>query len=365
MGNKTMPGNKYWNRESGPDIDFAKSTQPIVKNARIICLAKPNDPDNDLLYRGELPFGAKFLAVGACLEDFNVEKLLEHCGGPPNVLFVSHPDSRGPLIELLDAFPTVEWVHARSAGIDFIVSNELATRKGVIVTNAKGQFSSTLAEYTMMSCSYFAKDIPRLLRQKKEKNWVKYDVLELRGSTIGVIGYGDIGKACAKLAKAYGMKVQALRRKPKLSVDDPYCDVVYGDDSDSLNTLMATSDYIVVSAPLTNKTKGMIGSEVLKHAKKDTVIINVGRGPIIDEDALIECLVGRRIKGAALDVQSIEPLPADSLLWDLDNVLLSPHNMDQTSTFLSEATAFFININLCLFSRDEELLNIVDVEAGY
>jgi phosphoglycerate dehydrogenase-like enzyme len=223
-------------------------------------------------------------------------------------------------------------------------------------------FSSTLAEYCMMACSYFAKDLPRLMRQKNDVNWEQYPVLELRGSTLGIVGFGDIGKASAKLAKAYGMRVLGLKRNAA-SFSDPYCDHVYG--TEELNNLMAESDYILISTPLTKQTRGMISAEALSHCKHSAVVINVGRGPIIDEDALIEALSTGKIKGAGLDVMTVEPLPKSSPLWKLDNVLLSPHNMDMTLTFMRESTEFFINENLPRFLRGKELLNLVDKTAGY
>lgn len=232
----------------------------------------------------------------------------------------------------------------------------------VTLTNAKGMFSSTLAEYCMMACSYFAKDLPRLMQQKRNLHWEQYPVLELRGATLGVVGYGDIGRASAKLAKAYGMKVIGVKRNPA-SFRDEYCDVVYG--TDKLNTLMEDSDYVLISTPLTEQTRNMISKEVLSNCKPSTVIINVGRGPIIDEEALIEALQNRAIKGAGLDVMTVEPLPKSSPLWKLDNVLLSPHNMDMTLTFMRESTEFFVKENLPRWLRGMEVLNQVDKVAGY
>ena len=163
------------------------------------------------------------------------------------------------------------------------------------------------------------------MRQKQNKDWDKYSVLELRGSTMGIIGYGDIGRACAKLAKAYGMRVIALRRKPNLCYGDSYCDLAYGNQQTDLNKVMSESDYILCSAPLTKDTAGFVNKEALSHAKEGSVFINVGRGPIVDEDALIDVLKeDGKLKGAALDVMATEPLPLDSELWTLDNVLLSP-----------------------------------------
>lgn len=338
------------------------SSRPIVKPAKILSLTDVKDNANDAVNSGKLPEGATLLGIGATLDDFDVETLKKE---KPNVIFVSHPWARKPLVDLLRAFPTVEWVHARSAGIDFITSPGLA-ESDVLLTNAKGQFSSTLAEYTMMACSFFAKDLPRLMRQKREGNWTKYCVEEIRGKTMGIIGYGDIGQACAKLAKAYGMNVIALRRRPNLNTNDPYCDLTLGSDPASVHRIMAESDYILVSAPLTEDTRGLVSADALKQVKKgQAVVINVGRGPIIDEEALITCLKDGTLRGAALDVFTVEPLPKESELWSLDNVLLSPHNMDMTATFMHEASEFFVTVNLPRFMRNEEPLNPVDKAAGY
>lgn len=233
--------------------------------------------------------------------------------------------ARFVLPTMLKELPTLEWVHCRSAGIDFIVSDELsATSDNVYVTNAKGQFSSTLAEYAMMACSYFAKDLPRLMRQKKHRKWEKYDVEELRRKTMGIVGYGDIGRACAKLARVYGMRIVALRRNPHLCEGDPLCDVAYGSTKDSLNRLMSESDYIVCSAPSTLETRNMVDASAFAAIKENAVFINLGRGHVVAEGALIAALKSKKMKGAALDVFADEPLPGESDLWNLDNVLISP-----------------------------------------
>lgn len=350
---------RYWNREISAKGLFSSGERKIVKEARIISLSDPNDDANSPLHAGKLPEGASLLAVGTCFEDFDIDNLKKM---EPNVVFVSYLKGRPELAKLLDALPSLEWVQTRTAGIDFITSKTLE-ESSVETTNAKGQFSSTLAEYSMMAIAYFAKDLPRLMRQKKEKNWEKYSVEEIRGKSLGVVGYGDIGRACARLAKAYGMKIIAQRRNPELCADDPLCDVVYS--KEDLNKLMAESDYVVVALPLTDETLGMVGREAFASAKESTVVINVGRGPIVDEDALTNALESGKIKGAALDVFTIEPLPETSKLWDLENVLISPHNMDQTETFMHESTEFFVNENLPRFISGEELLNPVNIKEGY
>lgn len=205
---------------------------------------------------------------------------------------------------------------------------------------------------------------------------VRYSVLELRGATLGIVGYGDIGRTTARLAKTYGMKVLALTRRkraPSDVDDDPWVDELLDDggSSNSLNRVFAESDYILCALPLTPATRNMIGAEQFSVAKQGSVFINVGRGPVVNEEALIAALQtrssseGGRLKGAALDVFSVEPLPESSPLWSLDNVLLSPHNMDQTDTFMQESTAFFVNNQLPRFVRNLPLYNKVDLAAGY
>lgn len=347
----------YWNRETGKPSSNIKGK--IMREARILALCDPDDAYNEPLYGGTLPDGAILLKIGTSLEDFDVQSIVDQ---KPNVIFVSHPKARDPLVQLLNKFPSVEWVHTRSAGIDFIASDGLFASP-VQLTNAKGMFSSSLAEYCMMACSYFAKDLPRLMRQKTKGTWEQYPVLELRGATLGIVGYGDIGRASAKLAKAYGMRVLGLKRNAASFSNDPYCDKIYG--MDGLNEMVEQCDYILVSTPLTEQTRGLISPEVLSKCKPSAVVINVGRGPIIDEEALIDALQKGVIKGAGLDVMTIEPLPKDSPLWKLDNVLLSPHNMDMTLTFMKESTEFFVTENLPRFVRGEVLLNPVDKAAGY
>jgi phosphoglycerate dehydrogenase-like enzyme len=182
----------------------------------------------------------------------------------------------------------------------------------------------------MMACSYFAKDLPLLMKNQRDKKWDDYEIQELRGKTMGIVGYGDIGRAVAKMASVYGMRIVALRRHPFLSRQDLLCDVVYGRDKGSLHQLMSESDYIVCSAPSTVETRGMVDAEAFEHVKDGSVFINLGRGPVVDEVALIRSLEAGRLKGAALDVFSQEPLPPDNKLWELENVLISPHNMDKT-----------------------------------
>ena len=344
------------------------SPESIQKEARIICLASDDDEASAPLTQGLLPFGSKLLKSGATPDAFDLDSIKEQ---KPNVLFVSPscPHARKQLPKVLSTFPSIEWIHVRSAGIDFLESEELPSvlnaRPDLVMTNAKGQFSSSLAEYVMMACSYFAKDIPRLLRQKNAKVWNDFDITELRGKTMGIVGYGDIGRATAKLASVYGMKIVALRRNPSKSEYDPICDEVYGTGKAALQTLMSKSDYVVCSAPSTVDTRGMVNAAAFEASKEGQVFINLGRGPVVDENALLESLKNNRLRGAALDVFATEPLPPDHEFWEMENVLISPHNMDKTATFMHEASEFFVNENLPRFILGDALLNPVDANLGY
>jgi len=324
---------KYWNREESKHGEYAyllkMSPEAVKREARIVSLSAFNDSANEALHKGKLPYSSQLLGVGETLDD------VKHLANKdPNILFVSPscPFACKVVPQVLEAFPTIEWVHVRSAGLDFLNPEELQSDLSIPFTNAKGQFSSSLAEYTLMACSYFAKDLPRLMRQKQAQNWEKYDISELRGKTLGVVGYGDIGRATAKLGNAYGMRVVALRRRPEISVNDPLCDKVLGTGKAALNELMAESDYVVCSAPSTVSTRGMVNEDAFAAAKEGLVFINLGRGPVVDEKAMINALKAGQLKGAALDVFAEEPLPKGHDLWDLDNVLISPHNMDQVGS---------------------------------
>jgi len=214
----------------------------------------------------------------------------------------------------------------------------------------------------MTACSYFAKRIPRLLHQQKEHLWEKFCVRELRGATMGIVGYGNIGKACAKLAKVYGMKIVALRRNSEESRSDPDVDHVYG--VEDLNTVLSCSDYLVVAMPLTSDTHHMLNESNLQYCKPGQVLINIGRGLLIDETALIKALGSNQLLGAALDVFAEEPLPSDSPLWGLPNVLISPHNADLTETSRYSSVLQFTE-NCRTVIAGDTLSCVVDKRAGY
>ena len=284
-----------------------------------------------------------------------------------NVLFCSSGTATD-ISRLIKAMPYLEWIHCLFAGVDHILCKEMQDHPELIVTNAKGVFSSSLAEYVMFACGFFTKDCQRLLKNKESCLYDRFTMGEIRGKTMGIIGYGDIGQSCARLAKAYGCKVIGLRRNPGRSATDEFVDKVVGNSPEDLLQVMKESDYLVVCAALTTETRGMIGEAQLIHSKKGQVLVNIGRGALLDEEALCAALESGLLYAAALDVFTVEPLPADSPLWRLPNVLISPHNADMTAEFRHESVRLF-----CRLAEDyveagysaAKLVNKVDVFSGY
>ncbi len=258
--------------------------------------------------------------------------------------------------------PKLAWVHSRNAGLDAFLFPELVASP-VTLTNGSGVFSPPLGEFALAAMLYFAKDFRRMVRNQVAAKWEPFDVLRLAGQTVGIVGYGDIGREVAWRAHAMGMRVLALKRHmPPPDSDLGPVDKMY--PSSDLHEMIAASDYVVVAAPLTTETHHMIGVAEFAAMKPDAVIINVGRGPVIDEAAMVRALAEGRIKGAGLDVFEHEPLPAESPLYTMENVLLSPHCADNTPDWLDNAMKFFI-AQFDRFQKGEPLLNVVDKKLGY
>ena len=194
---------------------------------------------------------------------------------------------REALAELLPHLPALRWVHTASAGVNHLLCPALSAAHRVVLTNARGVYSSSLAEWALFAAAFFAKDLPRMLAAKADARWAPYDVEELRGRTLGVVGFGDIGQATARLAQAYGMRVVATRRRAAPPETDAPCDEFFA--LDRLPALMAASDYVVMATPLTHETAKLIGRDAIAAMKPTGVFVNIGRGPCVDEAALIEC----------------------------------------------------------------------------
>lgn len=261
--------------------------------------------------------------------------------------------------ELWPSMRGVKWVHSMAAGIEGMLSPEFAASP-VPCTNSRGVFADSLSEFVIAAMLFFAKGLRRLIRRQEAGVWEPHEVEELRGRTAGIVGYGAIGRAVAVRARAFGMRVIAVRRQA--GEPDGLADRVL--PPASLAELVRESDYVVAALPLTPSTRGLIGAPAFEAMKPSAVFINVGRGASVDEAALIEALQSRRIRGAALDVFAQEPLPAEHPFWSMENVLISPHCADHTPTWLDEAMELFLE-NFQRFQAGAALRNVVDKIHGY
>ena len=259
--------------------------------------------------------------------------------------------------------PKLRWIHSRSVGLERTLFPELVA-SSVPLTNGIGIFSPALAEFTLGAILYFAKDFRRMIRNQEAGEWKPFDVTPVAGQTVGIVGYGDIGRAIAARVRPLGMRVLAMRRHASdaTRAADALVDATYGPEQRI--EMIRQCDYVVVAAPLTAETRGMIGAAEFAAMKPTAVIMNIGRGPIIDEAAMIDALRAGRIRGAALDVFDQEPLPAGHAFYAMQNVLLSPHCADHTPTWLDDAMELFI-AQYERFRKGEKLRNIVDRKLGY
>jgi phosphoglycerate dehydrogenase-like enzyme len=276
------------------------------------------------------------------------------------VVILNWSGSRKVLRDVFIMCQDVRWVHSRSAGLDNTLFPELVASE-VPLTNGSGVFSLSLGEFALAAILYFAKDFRRMLRNQIAGVWEQFDVEEIDGQTVGIVGYGDIGRAVAQRVHPMGMKVLALKRHPSLAAD-PLVDQFY--KPEELSGMLARCDYVVVSLPLTAETKHMISDAQFAAMKPTAVVINVGRGPVIDEAAMVRALTAKRIKGAGLDVFEHEPLPPGDPMYRLENVLLSPHCADHTAEWLNRAMRFFLE-QYRRFVNGEPLENVVNKSLGY
>ena len=253
------------------------------------------------------------------------------------------------------------WIHSLWTGVDNVLCPEVLASP-LPLTNGRGVFRRPLAEWTIGAMLYFAYRMRRMVRQQQAGVWEAFTTEEIQGKTLGIIGYGGIGSTAAELARPFGMRIVALRRRPEMFGQDSLVDESFAPSQ--INDLMAASDYVLLATPLTDDTRGMIGAAQIAAMKPTSVLINVGRGAVVDEAALIKALDDRKIRGAALDVFAVEPLPAGHPFYRMENVLLSPHTADHVQDFIHLAVEAFLE-NLKRFQAGQPLMNLVDKHAGY
>jgi phosphoglycerate dehydrogenase-like enzyme len=268
--------------------------------------------------------------------------------------------ARGLLQALWPMCGNVRWVHSMAAGVETLLFPELVESE-VPLTNGSGVFSASLGEFVLAAILYFAKDLRRMIRNQVASAWEPFDVQEIAGKTVGILGYGDIGRAVGNRVHAMGMRVLATKRHVANLADWP---VKRFYKPESRREMIALSDYLVSTAPLTVETRHMISDAEFEVMKPTAVVINVGRGPVINEAALLRVLREKRIRGAALDVFDQEPLPAGHPFYKLENMLLSPHCADHTADWQDQAMRFFLE-QYRRFQNGELPKNLVNKRLGY
>lgn len=265
----------------------------------------------------------------------------------------------------LSLAPHVRWVQTTSSGVGQMVRDFGLADSDLIVTTARGVHARPLAEFAVMALLLHAKRYPFLKSEQAAHRWERYCGTSLAGQTLLVVGAGKVGAEVGRFAKAFGMTVLALVRQPSQDRRaELHADEVHG--LDALERLVARADAVVLAAPHTPETEGMISSAVIALMKPGVVFVNIGRGQLVDEEALIDALRSGAIGLAALDVARVEPLPDGSPLWDLPNVLVSPHSASTVAGENAAITDIFChNIPLFLAGRTSDMTNILDKARMY
>ena len=263
--------------------------------------------------------------------------------------------------DLLQRAPRLRWYQAMTAGIDRL-SPALLRSQQLVVTSARGHNASAVAEHVMWALLSLARQAPRLMQSQFAHEWSRLTPGELADQTLGIVGFGGIGEQVARRARVFGMRVIGLRRSPTPGETHPLLDLLL--PPDGLDRLLAESDAVLVAVPMTSETRGMIAAETFKKMRPNAVLVDVSRGGVVNDAALVDALRTGEIAGAALDVTDPEPLPADSPLWSMENVVITPHISGSSAAFNERAVEFFLE-NLRRFQRNEPLLNIVDPDRGY
>lgn len=310
-----------------------------------------------VLHAGDLPAGLEEITSGAILRTVTADELPSALPGADVLLvwdFLS--DALRPAWPSADS---LRWVHTASAGVDRVAFAELL-ESDVVLTNSRGVFDVPMAEYVLGLVIAFAKDLPGTVRRQDQRRWEHRETERLAGCTATVVGSGPIGRAIGRALAAAGLTVQLVGRVEHS--DDPEFGTVHA--SAALPGLLPAVDYLVLAAPLTEQTRGMIDAAALAAMKPTARLINVSRGPLVVTEDLVAALRGGRLAGAALDVFDTEPLPGSSPLWDLPGVIVSPHMSGDVLGWRDELAALFAD-NLDRYRAGRPLRNVVDKVRGY
>ncbi len=256
--------------------------------------------------------------------------------------------------------PRLKWVQMIGAGVDHLGGGSGLFESNVMITKMAGFSSLNIAEYCVTLMLVRLKHLKEFILAQPKKGWDRIWVDSPQGKTVGIVGYGRIGSEVARLCKPFGMRVLATRRTP--GETPPHVDNMY--PASALHEMLPQCDFVVVSVALTPETRGLIGQRELQLMKPAAYLINVARGEVVDEDALIEALRSKTIAGAGLDVFRVEPLPPSSPLWEMPNVIVTPHTSAAIANYAAHSARAFAE-NLRRYLNGQPLLNMVDKKKGY
>lgn len=278
-----------------------------------------------------------------------------------------------------DQAENLKWIQFHYAGIDHVADHSIFSKNDLLFTTLSGAAASQVAEYVLMMLLALGHRLPELFNHQKRAEWPgdrweRFKPLELRGSTVGIVGYGSIGRQVANLLRPFGAKVLATKRDPMHPKDPGYIPESQGDPGGDLVTrlyppqairsMMKECDFVIVTVPLTRETNNMVGPEELAVLKPTAFLVDVSRGEVVNSSALFNALRDKKLAGAALDVHSEEPLPANSPFWKLSNVLLTPHISGITAHYDQRAADLFIE-NLNRYLAGHSLYNEFNIHEGY
>ena len=268
--------------------------------------------------------------------------------------------------EQIKAANELKWIHSTATAVHFLMSDELRS-SNIVVTNARDVHGPVVAEHAMALVFALAKRLPQAMRYQQQKHWAQQDIWnaapcprELKGASIAIIGLGGIGRPLAKMASSLGMRVIGVREHPERACEGVEKIYSFAD----LNDALGHADFLVLALPVTPKTHHLMNASRLARLKRDAYLINVGRGVLIDEAALVDALRRKSFAGAALDVTEEEPLPSESPLWAMDNVFITPHIASLTEQMWERHYETFTQ-NLRRFLKNEPLMWVVDKEKAY
>ena len=343
----------------------------------VVMLTSPLEPEHveriagafpdriDLIFRPDLMPAPRYVADHgdpAWRRNPDQEREWHRLLGQAEVLLDFPPYEPRPLLELA---PKVRWVQTTSAGVGPLVQRLGLQDSHLLVTTASGIHAQPLAEFVFAALLYHTKEIGRLKEEQRAHQWHRFAGIELAGQTMAIIGPGRIGREIARIARAFRMRVIALGRDSdparagSLGIDQLY-------SRELLPVMLAEADCLVVCAPLTPETEDLLGAAEFAALKPGAVFVNIGRGAIVDENALLRGLREGRIAFAALDVFRDEPLPPDSPFWDLPNVLINPHSASTVVTENSKLTELFIrNLGHYLAGELDQMSPVLDKQRLY